>query len=43
MRKASPTTGRSRPAAGVLDESVFFKLVRVVNLTARPINEGIGP
>jgi DNA-binding MarR family transcriptional regulator len=42
MRKASPTTGRSRPAAGVLDESVFFKLVRVVNLTARPFNEGIG-
>jgi DNA-binding MarR family transcriptional regulator len=26
----------------VLDESVFFKLVRVVNLTARPFNEGIG-
>ncbi|HVO07760.1 MAG TPA: MarR family winged helix-turn-helix transcriptional regulator [Burkholderiaceae bacterium] len=28
--------------ARVLDESVFFKLVRVVNLTARPFNEGIG-
>lgn len=28
--------------ASVLDESVFFKLVRVVNLTARPFNEGIG-
>jgi DNA-binding MarR family transcriptional regulator len=26
----------------VLDESVFFKLVQVVNLTARPFNEGIG-
>jgi DNA-binding MarR family transcriptional regulator len=26
----------------MLDESVFFKLVRVVNLTARPFNEGIG-
>ena len=25
-----------------LDDSVFFKLVRVVNLTARPFNEGIG-
>ena len=43
MTKRSPTTGRTRPAAaGVLDESVFFKLVRVVNLTARPFNEGIG-
>jgi DNA-binding MarR family transcriptional regulator len=31
-----------RPAAGVLDEALFFKLVRVVNLTARPFNEGIG-
>jgi len=29
-------------ATSVLDESVFFKLVRVVNLTARPFNEGIG-
>ena len=28
--------------ANLLDESVFFKLVRVVNLTARPFNEGIG-
>jgi len=28
--------------SSVLDESVFFKLVRVVNLTARPFNEGIG-
>jgi DNA-binding MarR family transcriptional regulator len=27
---------------GMLDESLFFKLVRVVNLTARPFNEGIG-
>lgn len=42
MRKTSRTVGRMRPAAGVLDESVFFKLVRVVNLTARPFNEGIG-
>jgi DNA-binding MarR family transcriptional regulator len=30
------------PAAIHLDESLFFKLVRVVNLTARPFNEGIG-
>src|SRR5215470_10137298 len=28
--------------AQVLDESLFFKLVRVVNLTARPFHEGIG-
>jgi DNA-binding MarR family transcriptional regulator len=25
-----------------MDESVFFKLVRVVNLTARPFHEGVG-
>jgi DNA-binding MarR family transcriptional regulator len=36
------TVPRERPAPGVLDESLFFKLVRVVNLTARPFNEGIG-
>lgn len=42
MKTATPTAGRARPAAGVLDDSVFFKLVRVVNLTARPFNEGIG-
>jgi DNA-binding MarR family transcriptional regulator len=42
MTKKPRTAGRARPAAGVLDESVFFKLVRVVNLTARPFNEGIG-
>jgi DNA-binding MarR family transcriptional regulator len=34
---------RARNAAAIqLDESLFFKLVRVVNLTARPFNEGIG-
>jgi DNA-binding MarR family transcriptional regulator len=34
---------RARTEAGIqLDESLFFKLVRVVNLTARPFNEGIG-
>ncbi len=42
MRKASGSAGRSRPATGALDDSVFFWLVRVVNLTARPFNEGIG-
>jgi DNA-binding MarR family transcriptional regulator len=26
----------------VLDHSLLFKLIRVVNLTARPFNEGIG-
>jgi DNA-binding MarR family transcriptional regulator len=40
-------TAAKRAAAGRagairLDDSVFFKLVRVVNLTARPFNEGIG-
>jgi len=29
-------------AAVVADASVFFKLVRVVNLTARPFQEGVG-
>ena len=29
-------------AATQLDNSLFLKLVRVVNLTARPFNEGIG-
>lgn len=39
----SPGEKRARNAAAVqLDESLFFKLVRVVNLTARPFNEGIG-
>jgi DNA-binding MarR family transcriptional regulator len=34
---------RDRAAAATqLDESLFFKLVRVVNLTARPFNEGLG-
>ncbi len=42
MKNASGSGGRPRPAASVLDDSVFFKLVRVVNLTARPFNEGIG-
>lgn len=42
MRRLSATAGRAGSAAGVLDEALFFKLVRVVNLTARPFNEGIG-
>ena len=39
-RAANPAAAR----VGVpsLDDSLFFKLVRVVNLTARPFNEGIG-
>jgi DNA-binding MarR family transcriptional regulator len=38
-----PRGNKARNAAAVqLDESLFFKLVRVVNLTARPFNEGIG-
>ena len=40
-------TAAKRAAAGRagvirLDDSLLFKLVRVVNLTARPFNEGIG-
>jgi DNA-binding MarR family transcriptional regulator len=39
-RAAAPAA--ERVATTLLDESLFFKLVRVVNLTARPFNEGIG-
>jgi DNA-binding MarR family transcriptional regulator len=35
-------TAAKRASASRLDESLFFKLVRVVNLTARPFNEGLG-
>jgi DNA-binding MarR family transcriptional regulator len=38
-------TRNTKPACGtaaVADASVFFKLVRVVNLTARPFQEGVG-
>ena len=42
MSSTRGAAGRTRSAAGALDDSVFFKLVRVVNLTARPFNEGIG-
>jgi DNA-binding MarR family transcriptional regulator len=33
---------RPRRAALPVDDSIFFKLVRVVNLTARPFSESIG-
>jgi DNA-binding MarR family transcriptional regulator len=39
---AAPAKQRARRAALPLDSSVFFKLVRVVNLTARPFSESIG-
>ena len=35
-------TGTRRPALLAMDDSIFFKLVRVVNLTARPFVESIG-
>ena len=40
MSRTSAPTGSA--AGNLLDDSLFFKLVRVVNLTARPFNEGIG-
>jgi len=39
-RAAAPAAERA--TATRLDDSLFFKLVRVVNLTARPFNEGLG-
>jgi DNA-binding MarR family transcriptional regulator len=33
---------RARPLPLAMDDSIFFKLVRVVNLTARPFVESIG-
>src|SRR4029079_10784965 len=33
---------RARGRALPVDDSIFFKLVRVVNLTARPFSESIG-
>ena len=37
-------SGSARPRRAMLpvDDSIFFKLVRVVNLTARPFSESIG-
>lgn len=40
--KRAAVTAAARAGAIRLDDSVFFKLVRVVNLTARPFNEGLG-
>ena len=48
--RAAPASpgGRGAPEAGgraarlPIDDSIFFKLVRVVNLTARPFSESIG-
>ncbi len=34
--------GAAAPGALPIDESLFFKLARVVNLTARPFTSGIG-
>ena len=36
------TTPRSRRDRLPIDDSIFFRLVRVVNLTARPFSESIG-
>ena len=40
--KRAAVPAAARAGATRLDDSLFFKLVRVVNLTARPFNEGIG-
>ena len=37
----APAGRRARPALPV-DDSIFFRLVRVVNLTARPFSDSIG-
>lgn len=39
---AARAVGRGAAAPTVLDESLFFKLVRVVNLTARPFHDRVG-
>ncbi len=39
---AAAPARRPRSAALPVDDSIFFKLVRVVNLTARPFSESIG-
>ena len=43
-RRASPGSSRARanPATSPLDASLFFKLVRLVNITARPFTEHVG-
>ena len=42
MSEGGAATQRPRRAALPVDDSIFFKLVRVVNLTARPFSESIG-
>ncbi len=43
-RKVPPSPGglAARRAGLPIDDSIFFRLVRVVNLTARPFSESIG-
>ena len=43
-RRARPSRAalEGRPAGLPIDDSIFFRLVRVVNLTARPFSESIG-
>ena len=42
MSDGEATAARPRRATLPIDDSIFFKLVRVVNLTARPFSESIG-
>ena len=42
MTEGDPAGRRPRQATLPVDDSIFFKLVRVVNLTARPFSESIG-
>ena len=42
MSEGDAATLRPRRATLPVDDSIFFKLVRVVNLTARPFSESIG-
>jgi len=42
MSEGYPAGPRPRQATLPVDDSIFFKLVRVVNLTARPFSESIG-
>ena len=42
MSDGEARAARPRTATLPVDDSIFFKLVRVVNLTARPFSESIG-
>jgi DNA-binding MarR family transcriptional regulator len=42
LSKAAKLEAGLKQTARPMDESVFFKLVRIVNLTARPFHEGVG-